>query len=350
MKLLITGAFGFLGQYVLTEALRLGHQVRAVVRSANSMASLLDRQNSTDNLVKVFQIDLSDQEQLASAMEDIDAVIHLASAKVGSFDIHYRDTVLATESLLAAMANARVLRLVAISSFSVFDYLGTSPGSLIDEASPIDPAPERRDNYARAKLLQEAVVRRFEKQFKGKVTIIRPGIIYGPYHLWTSRLGINLKDKLWVRIGQNASLPLSYVENCAEAIVQAAITEKAVSETLNIVDDDLPTQQDYFDQLTKLGQSPPFTIKLDWSMMQATTQILDQANQLIFREQLKLPEVLIPSRLHARFKPLRYSNSKAKQLLNWSPRYSLQEALQRSTAYTAAPTLLNPSTIYSDLS
>lgn len=332
MKLLLTGASGFLGQFVLSEALRQGHQIRAIVRSANSSVSVSERQGNVNNLVEVIQLNLLDQERLASAMREIDAVIHLASAKVGSFDIHYRDTVLATESLLAAMADVDILRLVAISSFSVFDYSNATPGSLITETSPIEPNLAQRDNYARAKILQESTIRRFETHNKGKVTILRPGAIYGPNHLWTSRLGINLKNKLWIRIGQNSLLPLSYVENCAEAIVQAVSTESAVAETFNVVDDSLPTQQEYFEQLAKFGQLPPFTIKFNWPLMQTAAQTTWKANQFLFREQLKLPGLLIPSRLHARFKPLQYSNLKAKKMLGWSPRYSFQEALQRSLA------------------
>lgn len=336
MKLLITGATGFLGQFVLAEALRLGHEVRVITRSINSIASISDWQNSAINMVEVVQLDLLDQERLAPAIKGIDAVIHLASAKVGSFDTHYRDTVLATKSLLTTMADADVLRLVAISSFSVFDYLNAAPGSLITESSPIEPNPAQRDSYAHAKILQEAAIRRFQAHHRSKVTILRPGAIYGPNHLWTSRLGINLRDKLWIRIGQNAPLPLSYVENCAEAIIQAVSNENAVAETFNIVDDNLPTQKEYLEQLEKLGQHLPFTINLNWPLMQAASQTVWQANHFLFHKQSKLPGILIPSRLHARFKPLQYSNLKAKQILGWSARYSFQEALQRSLTCTAS--------------
>ena len=53
--------------------------------------------------------------------------------------------------------------------------------------------------------------------------ILRPGVIYGRDNLWTARLGIGGQGKrLWLRTGAWARLPLTYVENCADAIVTAA--------------------------------------------------------------------------------------------------------------------------------
>ena len=50
--------------------------------------------------------------------------------------------------------------------------------------------------------------------------------------------------------------------------------------------------------------------------------------------QAKIPGLFVPARLHARCKPLRYSNQRIKQVLGWTPRYSLIEALERSIGKT----------------
>ena len=55
-----------------------------------------------------------------------------------------------------------------------------------------------------------------------------------------------------------------------------------------------------------------------------------QMNQGWLKNSLKLPGLLIPARFEARFKPLNYSNEKAKNCLNWTSKYSLEEALNRS--------------------
>ena len=43
-----------------------------------------------------------------------------------------------------------------------------------------------------------------------------------------------------------------------------------------------------------------------------------------------MPGLLVPARLHARCKPLRYRNDRAKRVLGWSPRYTLEQAVDRS--------------------
>jgi hypothetical protein len=53
-------------------------------------------------------------------------------------------------------------------------------------------------------------------------------------------------------------------------------------------------------------------------------------NQTFLAGQAKLPGILVPAKLQARFKPLKYSNQRAKTLLNWTPQYSMEEAFSRS--------------------
>ena len=52
-------------------------------------------------------------------------------------------------------------------------------------------------------------------------------------------------NKLWLRIGGNAPLPLTYVENCAQAIVLAAENTPSGTTILNVVDDNPPSQRRY---------------------------------------------------------------------------------------------------------
>ena len=101
-------------------------------------------------------------------------------------------------------------------------------GGIINEDSPIESQPSFRDVYAQTKLIQESLFRDFEQKNQGEVTILRPGIVYGRNNLWNAHLGVNLKNRLWIRIGGNAQLPLTYVENCAQAIIKACISQEAI--------------------------------------------------------------------------------------------------------------------------
>lgn len=325
MKLLITGASGFLGKYVVAEALRRGFQVRAAIRHTSKILPWQDSVN-----LELVRIDLTQPKKLEEALKDIDAVVHLAAAKQGNYDTQYANTVSATENLLWAMAAVNVKRLVAISTFSVFDYLRIPEGEIINEDSPIESQPLHRDVYAQTKLIQESLFRDFERTNRGEVTILRPGIVYGRNNLWNAHLGVNLKNRLWIRIGKNAQLPLTYVENCATAIVNACVRKEAIGKTLNIVDNDLPSSKVYADKIVKLLPRQPSTIGINRSMMRLLSSSAWSFNNVLLFGKIKLPGILVPAKLEARFKPFCYSNENAQRILNYKPLYSLDEALERS--------------------
>jgi 2-alkyl-3-oxoalkanoate reductase len=324
MKLLITGASGFLGKYVVAEALRRGHQVRAVLRPCSNEKSLSWHNHPAVELVRM---DLRRNSGIVDAVRGVDAVIHLAVVKGGDFYGRFAGTVITTENLLNAMIEAKVLRLIAISTFSVYNY---SSGRKITEDTPLERYPLHRDEYAQVKLIQEELMREFEQNHSAPVTFIRPGMIYGRDNLWNTCIGAPLTENLWLKIGKNAQLPLTYVENCAEAIVCAAEREEAIGQTINIVDDNLPTQKVYAEKLAERLDSIPRTIFISWPLMRFIAWMIWTYNQLVLKGQARLPGILIPRALDARFKPFRYSNDRAKKILKWQPKYSLNTALERS--------------------
>lgn len=326
MKLLITGASGFVGQYVVAEALRKGHQVNAVVRPSSNQNNL---PWSNHPAVELIRVDLRRKAGIVKALKDVDAVIHLAAAKDGDFYTRFAGTVIATENLLEAMVEASVLRLINISTFSVYDYLRIPSGATINEQSAVECDPLERDEYAQTKLLQEELVHEFEKNHPSQVTNIRPGLIYGRDNLWSTLLGGKLSGNLWLRIGNSATMPLTYVENCACAIVCAVERPEAIGQTINIVDDNLPTQKDYVEKLAKYSVPMPKVIPVNWTLMRSIAWTMWKYNKTLLKGQARLPGIFNPVILDARFKHFSFSNTRAKQILNWKPEYSLDNALER---------------------
>jgi 2-alkyl-3-oxoalkanoate reductase len=322
MKVLITGASGFIGRYVVAAALRQGYDVRAVARSAKQSLPWPSHPH-----LEVIHLNLQDAERLPAALHDIDTVVHLAAVLSGSFEEQRQGTVLATQALLKALRASLVQHLIAISTFSVYDYLSLSPGTILSESMPLEIHPEQRDGYTQTKLAQEILVRQFTTETSTLLTILRPGIVYGKEHLWNASLGVNLKDRLWVCIGDRATLPLLYVEHCAEAIIKAILYPPKSRHTINLVDDHLPTQKAYRDALRQLGAAMPPSVVLPWAVV---NQVANWVAQFPGISGANVPGLLVPARVHARFKPLAYSNTRAKQYLDWTPRFSLQEALTRS--------------------
>jgi 2-alkyl-3-oxoalkanoate reductase len=322
MKVLITGASGFIGRYVVAAALRKGYDMRAVVRSSQQPLPWPSHPQ-----LEVMHLDLRDTAHLPSALEGIDTVVHLAAVMSGTLEEQRQGTVLATQALLAAMKTSFVKHLIAISSFSVYDYLPLSPGTILLESLPLETRPDRRDGYTQAKLAQEILVRQFATETSTLLTILRPGIVYGKDHLWNASLGVNVKDRLWVCVGDRATLPLLYVENGADAIMQAILYPPKSRHTINLIDDNLPTQKAYIEALRQVLPTLPPKVTLPWAVV---NQVSNLVSQLPGLSRAKVPGLLVPARVHARFKPLAYNNTRAKQYLDWSPRFGLADALGRS--------------------
>lgn len=330
MRILVTGATGFVGRYTVAAALARGHRVAAVLRPASSgreLGPLLDHPG-----VEAIRVDLRSRAGLVDAVRGADSVIHLAAAKSGDFYTQFAGTVVATENLLWAMGKAGVGQLVAVSTFSVYDYKALPGGSLLTETTPVDADPVKRDEYARTKLLQEELYRGFLAA-GSRAVIVRPGLIYGRDELWHALLGAELGPR-FLRVGAKAILPLLYVENCAEALALAA--EKLAQdpspvngETINLVDDDLPTQGRYVELVSDVIEPPP-SLFVPWPVMRVAADALDKANGMLLGGRAKFPGIVVPEKLHGRFKPLRYTNAKAKRLLGWEPRYPTEEAVRRA--------------------
>ena len=327
MKLFITGASGFLGKYVVAEALRQGFHVQAMVRPKTDVSRLSWH---THPNVELVRLDLRQPQGLEDILATTDAVIHLAAVKSGDFYDQFAGTVIATETLLEKMVMAQVSKLIVTSTFSVYDYQQMPAGAMLDESSPIEDEPLLRDEYAQTKLIQEDLIRQFETEHSAQVVIIRPGMIYGRECLWHALLGAELSASRWIKIGGKATMPMSYVENCAHAIVAAVESESAVGQTINIVDDELPTQNYYIDALVSRSDSPPRFIPMSWAGMKAIGQVAWFIRQYLLGGKARLPGILVPAKLYARFNPLQYSNERAHELLQWRSRYGFEEALDRS--------------------
>ena len=184
-----------------------------------------------------------------AALATCDAVVHLA-ASTGDFYDQLASTVLGTERLLAAHERQRCQRLVHISTFSLYDYRVIPAKGWLDETSPLELRPEDRDDYTQTKLLQEQLVRNFGSSV-GEVVIHRRRDLRAG-ELWDAGLTVRLFGSTWAAIAERRQ-KLTYVGNCARAIVLAAEVDGAIGQIMNIVDDDLPTQREYAAAMARHG-------------------------------------------------------------------------------------------------
>lgn len=163
MKILITGASGFIGSHIAEEALRLGHDVWCAVRKTTSRKYLQDPR------LNFLEINLSDARQMESAFRQLgfgfDAVIHAAGAtKCPSRDDFFRTNADGTRNILDALKAAGMRpRFVFVSSFSVVNSI---PAEKLGEPTA----------YGESKLKAEGYVRDSQLPY----VILRPTGVYGP--------------------------------------------------------------------------------------------------------------------------------------------------------------------------
>jgi UDP-glucose 4-epimerase len=335
MKVLVTGATGFLGKHVVARLHHGGAQVVALVRPARALSD-----DCFPAGVRVARGDLRRAETLVEAMQGIDAVIHLAASVVGDDDTQFLNTVVGTENLLEAMARGRASRLVHCSTFSVYDW-NAARGTL-SESSPLEADLYHRDGYAIAKTWQERLVRRYAQRHGWKLTVLRPGFLWGAGGDALAGVGPSL-GPFHLALGGARALPLSYVENCADAIATAWSHPAAFGETFNVLDDPRRSAWEYLGRILQARRRFPATgttrrtmrVYVPYACGLGAAYLATGISKLLFRQGGKLPSLLVPSRYRARFKPLRFSNRKLRETLAWEPPFGWQEAWDRTLASLA---------------
>ncbi len=319
MKVLVTGAGGFLGRAVVDAVTAMGHDVVAMVRGGSKTVQP-ERPGVT-----WLRGDLRQRGSWTNAIGDVDGVVHLAAAVSGDIPTQFAGTVLATETLLDALPLAALKRFVHISSFSVYDFT-KARGGVLDEETPLEADPDARDAYTITKMWQEKLVVDRCSTANVPYVVIRPGAIYGPGKTWNFGRAMTV-GRTGIVFAPWSRMRLTHVENCADAIARALTADAAVGQVLNIVDDDVPSFGRYL-KLSKAAGAPIGAgVPLPWWSVAAIGHGVRGVNALFFKGNAKLPEFLALHRQKAQWKNLRYSNAKAKRLLGWTPKISITEGV-----------------------
>lgn len=324
-ELMVTGANGALGRRVARAAALAGHRVSAVIRPWSDPAPELLRTPG----IEIVRGDLRRPGPWTGAAQRCTAVAHLAAATSGDLASQVSDSVLATERLLAALDTGRLERFVHVSSFSVYDIDALPVGAVLDETAALEGDPQRRDAYTSTKLFQERLVRDAFTSRPESLVVLRPGAIYGPGQDWAHGIAAGLGRRFGLVIAPRSTMRLTYVDNCADAVVAALDRPGAGGHTVNIVDDELPTYAEFHRRCRQAGADTPAAIPVPWSFAAATGRLARFIDRVAFDGAARLPELLAPERQAARWQPLHYPNAEAHCVLGWTPGVGLDESIHR---------------------
>jgi len=315
MTLLVTGASGLVGLELCHRLLSEGNSVRAAVRSLEFAATL-------DRKVAVGSIDqATDWRQ---ALLNVQALVHCAArvhvlcdAEADPIGAFRSVNVHGTLNLAHQAAAAGVKRFVFISSIKVNGEF-TLQGQAFTEAD--DPCPQ--DAYAQSKREAELGLRQIAAETGMEVVIIRPPLVYGP--------GVKANFAALMRAVQRGwPLPLGAVhnkrslvalDNLVDFIITCITHPKAANQTFLISDgQDLST--------TELVRGMAQAAGVPARLLPVPVWALEWAGRLVGKGD-------VVQRLCGN---LQIDSSKARDLLGWEPKVSVQEGLRRAMLGNAQP-------------
>ncbi|MEQ1603121.1 MAG: SDR family oxidoreductase [Methylophilaceae bacterium] len=315
MKVLVTGASGFVGKSLCEKLFRQGYAVRAAMRASNIQSESIEQ-------VVVGSID--GNTDWSAALHDIDLVIHLAArvhvmkeSSDNPIEEFRKVNVHGTENLARQAARAGVKRLVFISSIKVngedtltFTEDGGSQHSFSESDNP-----KPQDSYGVSKWEAEQVLHCVAQETGLEVVIVRPPLVYG--------VGVkgNFAQMLKA-LAKGIPLPLAsvhnlrslvYVENLVDALILCATHPKAAGQTYLVSDGGDVSTPDLLRQLGDAMGHPARLFPCPASLLKLGGRLLGKSDQI---------ERLLGS--------LQVDSRKIRRELGWQSPFTLHHGLRAS--------------------
>lgn len=244
-KILITGASGFIGSFLVEEALRRGMQVWAVVRRSSSLEYL------DDERINFVYSDLSSEEQIAKAIAGLsfDYVIHAAGAtKALHTSTFYKVNTDGTKHLASAVMKScpQLRRFVFISSLSIFGPVREQKP--FTEILDTD-TPQPNTAYGKSKLAAEKWLR---EHCTVPYTILRPTGVYGPREKDYMLMVESIWNHLDITSGlSRQDLTFVYMQDVVDAAFSSMESAKTVGKAYFLSDGEVYASTQFSDLIKK---------------------------------------------------------------------------------------------------
>jgi len=210
MKVLVTGAAGFIGKALVERLVSEGHAVRALIRAEKRKEVL---KTLTDDF---FVGDVTKPETISGCADGVDVVIHIAG-KLGEFgageEVYENIHVNGTRNILLEAVNAKVKHFIHTSSAGVLGPLSKCPA---DESFPYNPS----NTYERTKCEAEKLVINSCREKGIRYTVLRPEFVYGPGDLHVLGLFKAIRDGKFFFIGSGKTyLHPTYIDSVVQSYI-----------------------------------------------------------------------------------------------------------------------------------
>lgn len=315
-KVLVTGAGGFIGSHLVEQLVAQGADVRAFVEynSLGSWGWLEQSPPPIRDSIEIFSGDIRDSHAVRQAVQGCDTVFHLAALIGIPYSYlapeSYVDTnITGTLNIVQAATDFGVNRIVHTSTSEVY---GTAQRVPIDETHPLNP----QSPYAATKVGADQIALSYYRSFGTPVTVVRPFNTYGPRQsaravipTVITQLAAQAKTGQPGRIKLGAIRPtrdFTFVGDTATGFRTAADCDAALGEVVNI--------------------GANFEISVG-DTANLIAEIMGVALEIETEDERLRPDASEVERLWC-------DNSKAAELLGWTPSYSGREGFRRGLRET----------------
>lgn len=311
MKILVTGADGFIGSHLTEELVRQGYDVRAFVyyNSFNSWGWLDRSPSEIRSSIEVFAGDIRDPYGVKEAMKGCTHVLHLASLIAIPYSYHSPATYIDTNinGTLNIVQAARELEIEKVVHTSTSEVYGTAQYVPINESHPL----QGQSPYSASKIGADQIALSFYRSFNTPVAVIRPFNTYGPRQSARAVIPTIISQlasgKTTIKLGAiSPTRDFNYVKDTVNGFISMMNSSKSTGEVINIGSD----------YEVSIGETAEIIAEIMGVNLKIETD-----------EQRLRPEKSEVERLWA-------DNNKAKELLGWEPQYGGKDGFRRGLKET----------------
>jgi NAD dependent epimerase/dehydratase len=306
-RVLVTGGAGFIGSHLVEELVSRGANVRALVHyNALKNAGWLDT-TDLDKKVELVFGDVGDSDSVAQAMEGCDIVFHLA-ALIGipysyvAPRAYVRTNVEGTLNVLQAARRLETPRVLVTSTSEVY---GSAQYAPMDELHPL----VGQSPYSATKIGADQLARSFHLSFETPVTIVRPFNTYGPRQSTRAVIPTIITQAMSggpLKLGNlDATRDLNYVLDTANAFIRCAEEDASIGKTIHF------------------GTGTETSIR---GLAEIVCRLLGRECNIEVESERLRPTGSEVTRLIA-------DATLARTLLGWSPRFSIEQGLERTVEW-----------------
>ena len=328
-RILVTGAAGFTGRALALRLASEGFSVRGTVRPDGDHTKI---EELVDSGIEIVETDIGDSRDVEKAVDGCSHVYHIAAIfrRAGIPDQEYeRINVTGTGNVINACVTAGVEKMVHCSTIGVCGHIENPPG---DETTPYSPG----DIYQETKMEGEKVALRAFTEGRIRGVVIRPASIYGPGDLRLLKLFRMIGKRRFLVVGSGKpTFHMVYIDDLVEGFIRAMRSEAANGEVFIIAGAAELPLNDLFSQIAKtLGVPRP-----GWRVPAAPVQALGSIVERICIP-LGIEPPIYRRRVDFFTKSRAFDISKAKSVLSYEPKVSVEEGVRRTAEWYRAEGLI----------